>query len=69
MYYVFKRLNNTEAQWSKGNMEPSVDGVQNMASYSNVTKYRKVIEEGDERAKDLGFSDYLDAYNVAAGKT
>ena len=60
---MIERLNNTQAGWNSGRLEP-VDGA-NMASFSSFQEFNRNIQAFNQLAMSKGFSSYLDAYSFA----
>ena len=61
---MVQRLNNTLYGWNNGQLEPS-EGL-DMASFSVVQELTQTIHAYNDRARDKGFSSYIDAYNFAS---
>ena len=63
---MIQRLNNTLYGWNNGQLEPS-EGF-DMASFSVVQELTQAIHTYNDRARDKGFSSYIDAYNFASSE-
>ena len=63
---MVQRLNNTLYGWNNGQLEPS-EGF-DMASFSVVQELTQTIHTYNDRARDKGFSSYIDAYNFASSE-
>ena len=63
---MVQRLNNTLYGWNNGQLEP-VEGF-DMASFNVVQELTQTIHTYNDRARDKGFSSYIDAYNFASSE-